>query len=44
MSEEIHNEIVSTAIDVSKEILKEEIDENKNEKIINDFLDKISKE
>lgn len=39
-----HNIIVSTAIDASKQILGREINENDNEKVVNDFIDQMKKE
>lgn len=41
---EAHNVIVNTAIDASKQILGREINEQDNEKVINDFLDQMKKE
>lgn len=39
-----HNIIVNTAIDASKQILGREINEEDNEKVVNDFLDQMKKE
>lgn len=39
-----HNAIVNTAIDASKQILGREINEEDNEKVVNDFIDQMKKE
>lgn len=39
-----HNVIVNTAIDASKQILGREINEEDNEKVVNDFIDQMKKE
>lgn len=39
-----HNLIVNTAIDASKQILAREINEEDNEKVVNDFLNQMKKE
>lgn len=39
-----HNLIVNTAIDASKQILGREINEEDNEKVVNDFLNQMKKE
>lgn len=41
---EAHNIIVNTAIDASKQILGREINEDDNEKVVNDFIDQMEKE
>lgn len=41
---EAHNAIVNTAIDASKQILGREINEEDNEKVVNDFIDQMKKE
>lgn len=42
MEEEIHNTIVATALDASKEILKRELNEGDNAKLVNDFINQIN--
>ena len=41
---EAHNVIINTAIDASKEILGREINEEDNEKVVNDFIDQMQKD
>lgn len=42
MQHEIHQEIVTGALEASKEILKREINSKDNDKIVDDFLDKFN--
>lgn len=39
--EEIHNEIVDVALTASKEILKREVNENDNARLVEEFIDKL---
>lgn len=41
---DISKQVVSNSIDLSKEILQRELNEKDNDKIINDFIDKLDKE
>lgn len=41
---EAHNIIINTAIDASKQILGREINQEDNEKVVNDFIDQMKKE
>lgn len=44
LERQAHNEIVNTALDASKEILGREINQEDNERIIDDFLNKMEEE
>ena len=42
MISEAHNQIVSTAIDASKQILGREVNEDDNKKMVDDFINQLS--
>lgn len=44
MAQDVHDQIVSTSIDISKSIIKKNMDEKENQKIIDEFLDGVNKE
>jgi F-type H+-transporting ATPase subunit b len=44
LERENHNKIVATALDASKEILGREVNQNDNEKIVDDFIEKMKKD
>ena len=41
---DISKQVISNSIDLSKEILQREINKEDNDKIVNDFIDKLDKE
>lgn len=43
LAQDMHDQIVSTSIDISKSIIKKNMDEKENKKIIDEFLDGVEK-